>query len=168
MTAAWPRGVKHGETGARRRQGAVLATGHGTLAIKRPFGAGLLRFPQDPTTVLLLVATRDSAASQRPASIPARARRRRGSSLPRRHRRHRVVIANQRCLRVRPGFDRASLVRLIDALEDGGTTCRSVKRKPLCRIPCMVFDADPLPHPVLRTISTKNSLDATLHVGHHG
>jgi hypothetical protein len=43
---AWPNGgVKHGETGARRRQGAVLAAGPGTLAIKRAFRAGLLRAP---------------------------------------------------------------------------------------------------------------------------
>ena len=34
-----------------------------------------------------------------------------------------VVLANQRCLRVRPGFDRATLVRLLDVLEDGGTAC---------------------------------------------
>ncbi len=34
-----------------------------------------------------------------------------------------VVLANQRCLRVRPGFDRATLVRLLDVLEDGGTPC---------------------------------------------
>ena len=34
-----------------------------------------------------------------------------------------VVLANQRCLRVRPGFDRATLVRLLDVLEDGGSAC---------------------------------------------
>jgi len=34
-----------------------------------------------------------------------------------------VVLANQRCLRVRPGFDRATLVRLLDLLEDGGLAC---------------------------------------------
>jgi transposase len=34
-----------------------------------------------------------------------------------------VVLANERSLRVRPGFDRATLVRLLDVLEDGGTAC---------------------------------------------
>ena len=34
-----------------------------------------------------------------------------------------VVLANQRCLRVRPGFDRATLVRLLDVLENGGSAC---------------------------------------------
>ena len=34
-----------------------------------------------------------------------------------------VVLANERCLRVRPGFDRDTLVRLLDVLEDGGKTC---------------------------------------------
>jgi hypothetical protein len=34
-----------------------------------------------------------------------------------------VILANQRCLRVRPGFDRATLVRLLDALENGGRPC---------------------------------------------
>jgi antitoxin component of MazEF toxin-antitoxin module len=34
-----------------------------------------------------------------------------------------VVLANGRCLRVRPNFDRATLVRLLDVLEDGGAPC---------------------------------------------
>ena len=34
-----------------------------------------------------------------------------------------VILANQRCLRVRPGFDRATLVRRLDVLEDGGSAC---------------------------------------------
>jgi hypothetical protein len=34
-----------------------------------------------------------------------------------------VVLAGGRCLRVRPGFDRATLLRLLDALEDGGRSC---------------------------------------------
>ena len=47
MLRSWHgrRGGKHGETGARRRQGAVLAAGPGTLAIKRAFRASLLRAP---------------------------------------------------------------------------------------------------------------------------
>jgi transposase len=36
-----------------------------------------------------------------------------------------VVLTNGRCLRVRPGFDRATLVRLLDVLGDGGTSCRA-------------------------------------------
>ena len=31
-----------------------------------------------------------------------------------------VILANQRCLRVRPGLSRATLVRLLDVLEDEG------------------------------------------------
>ncbi len=34
-----------------------------------------------------------------------------------------VVLTNQRCLRVRPGFDRATLVRLLELLDDGGLAC---------------------------------------------
>jgi transposase len=34
-----------------------------------------------------------------------------------------VVLSNGHCLRVRPGFDRATLVRLLDVLSDGGTSC---------------------------------------------
>jgi transposase len=34
-----------------------------------------------------------------------------------------VVLTGGRCLRVRPGFDRATLVRLLDVLDDGGTSC---------------------------------------------
>jgi len=33
------KGVKHGETGARRRQGTILAASPGTLVFKRTFGA---------------------------------------------------------------------------------------------------------------------------------
>jgi transposase len=34
-----------------------------------------------------------------------------------------VVLANGRCVRVRPGFDRATLLRLLDALEEGDASC---------------------------------------------
>jgi transposase len=34
-----------------------------------------------------------------------------------------VVLGSGRCLRVRPGFDRATLVRLLDVLGEGGVTC---------------------------------------------
>ena len=34
-----------------------------------------------------------------------------------------VVLGSGRCLRVRPGFDRATLVRLLDVLGEGGMPC---------------------------------------------
>jgi transposase len=34
-----------------------------------------------------------------------------------------VVLGGGRCLRVRPGFDRATLVRLLDVLGEGGMPC---------------------------------------------
>src|SRR5512135_1356427 len=34
-----------------------------------------------------------------------------------------VVLGSGRCLRVRPGFDRETLVRLLEALGEGGTPC---------------------------------------------
>jgi transposase len=34
-----------------------------------------------------------------------------------------VVLGGGRCLRVRPGFDRATLVRLLDVLGEGGMSC---------------------------------------------
>ena len=34
-----------------------------------------------------------------------------------------VVLGSGRCLRVRPGFDRATLVRLLEVLGEGGTPC---------------------------------------------
>jgi hypothetical protein len=34
-----------------------------------------------------------------------------------------VVLGGGRCLRVRPGFDRATLVRLLDVLGEGGVSC---------------------------------------------
>jgi transposase len=34
-----------------------------------------------------------------------------------------IVLPNGRCLRVRPGFDRVTLVRLLEVLEDGDAPC---------------------------------------------
>ena len=34
-----------------------------------------------------------------------------------------VVLTGGRCLRVRPGFDRATLIQLLDVLGDGGRSC---------------------------------------------
>jgi transposase len=34
-----------------------------------------------------------------------------------------IVLSNGRCLRVRPGFDRATLLRVLDLLDQGGPSC---------------------------------------------
>jgi transposase len=34
-----------------------------------------------------------------------------------------VVLANGRCLRVRPGFDRTTLVEVVQLLDEGGAPC---------------------------------------------
>jgi transposase-like protein len=34
-----------------------------------------------------------------------------------------IVLANGRCLRVRPGFDHATLVEVVDLLDEGGASC---------------------------------------------
>ena len=34
-----------------------------------------------------------------------------------------IVLANGRCLRVGPGFDPDTLVKVVDLLEAGGTSC---------------------------------------------
>jgi transposase-like protein len=34
-----------------------------------------------------------------------------------------IVLASGRCLRVRPGFDRSTLVEVLDLLEEGGPSC---------------------------------------------
>ena len=34
-----------------------------------------------------------------------------------------IVLANGRCLRVRPGFDRTTLVEVVDLLDEGGASC---------------------------------------------
>jgi transposase len=34
-----------------------------------------------------------------------------------------IVLANGRCVRVRPGFDHATLVEVVDLLDEGGASC---------------------------------------------
>lgn len=34
-----------------------------------------------------------------------------------------IVLANGRCVRVRTGFDHATLVQVVDLLDEGGTSC---------------------------------------------